>query len=162
SSFGFSGTNAHVVVEESPITDAGHERVENDRPLHILTLSAKTPTSLRKLAENYSVALSARCRERLSDLAYTANSGRAHFSHRLAIIAADTADAQRQLTAIAADSLRRIGESQAPSKPKIAFLFTGQGSQYPGMGRRLYDTQPTFRRTLERCDEILRGVLERP
>ena len=54
------------------------------------------------------------------------------------------------------------GQIEGIEKPRVAFLFTGQGSQYVGMGRQLYETQPTFRASLERCDELLRPHLERP
>jgi acyl transferase domain-containing protein len=92
----------------------------------------------------------------LADVCYTAHTGREHFNHRLAVVA----DSKEQLVAKLAD-LTTIKSPKSNKKPsKIAFLFTGQGSQYVNMGRQLYETQPLFRQTLQQCDEILRPYLE--
>lgn len=161
SSFGFSGTNAHLVIEQAPESHAVPMR--QDRPEHVLVLSAKNSQALEELAERYHEQLDKETH--FSDVCYTAASGRAHFSHRLAVCATDATHAQKLLRA-AIDGKRAAGlergkaESQVPGK--LAFLFTGQGSQYVGMGHELYQTQPTFRQALERCHEILMDQLEIP
>ncbi|MCB0207972.1 MAG: SDR family NAD(P)-dependent oxidoreductase [Anaerolineae bacterium] len=169
SSFGIGGTNAHVVLEEAPIhsprtihpfgiKDAPPNLA--DRPRHLLTLSAKTELALRELVQRYSDFLTARPEPVLSDVCHTANVGRSHFTHRLSLTAESIAHAQAQLRTYLNNQVSAdIRHGQIPAHqpaPKIAFLFTGQGSQYMGMGRELYETQPTFRKTLDRCVEILR------
>lgn len=163
SSFGASGTNAHVVVEESPVLKSMPNVVEH--PLHLLSLSAKTEKSLKQLAELYAQHIVAHPALALEDICFTANTGRAHFKHRLSVIASSSTEACEKLVAftkgkVVADTLPR--QVQGTSQPKIAFLFTGQGSQYIGMGRQLYETQPVFQQTLDQCDEILRSYLEQP
>jgi myxalamid-type polyketide synthase MxaB len=160
SAFGMGGTNCHLVLEEAPQETKNQE--SNERPLHILTLSAKTQKALEELAQNYVVYLKSHPDVELADICFTANAGRKHFNHRFAV----TAFSLEQLC----DRLSNLGQESAgvaigsannsQSKDAIAFLFTGQGSQYVNMGRQLYETQPIFRETLNRCDEILRPYLE--
>src|SRR5581483_3357850 len=102
---------------------------------------------------------------RLADAAFTANTGRAHFAHRLAVIAETPAQARAGLDAFQAGREHpsvRTGDAPAGRAPEVAFLFTGQGAQYAGMGRRLFDTHPAFRSALVRCEELLRPHLDRP
>ncbi|MFC1975071.1 type I polyketide synthase [Chloroflexota bacterium] len=163
SAFGGSGTNAHVVVEEAPARQP--VQLEIDRPLHLLSLSAKTETALKQLAERYAQHLAAQPTETVADICFSANTGRMHFAHRLAVVAKSTSQVSQKLAAFAADQHSTellSGQMAGTRQPKVAFLFTGQGSQYPGMGRQLYETQPSFRQTLERCDELLRPYLDQP
>ncbi len=167
SSFGFSGTNAHLIVEEAPQTS---NQASNDRPLHIITLSARNPEALAQLADQYAHRLQRdndqkAAIEDISNIAYTANAGRAHFTHRMTIIAASCDAARTRLIEHQTD-----GESAGVSRgsrtsvrrPKVTFLFTGQGAQYPNMSRILYDTQPAFRKALDQCAELLKPVLQIP
>ncbi|MEE8526152.1 MAG: SDR family NAD(P)-dependent oxidoreductase [Thermoanaerobaculia bacterium] len=164
SSFGFSGTNAHVVVEEAPAPTAPGAPSERQRPRHLLCLSAATEGALKELARRFERHLGADRSLPLADVCYTANVGRSHFRHRLAAAAESPREMAAALEAFGAG--RRPGgleffHREDPNPPEVAFLFTGQGSQYVGMGRELYDTQPTFRGVLERCDELLRPELDR-
>lgn len=159
SSFGFSGTNAHVVVEEAPPALESN-KISDERPLHLLTISARSETALRDLAARYSDVLTAPANaDNFASLAHTANTGRAKFSSRLAVLAADAAQAAERLTAFLqdADPAGVTHGSVSGDPPKIAFLFTGQGAQYTGMGRQLYETQPVFRAALDRCDGIFKA-----
>lgn len=170
SSFGFGGTNAHLILEEAPSKQTSDvsktsEVFTNERSQHLLTLSAQDEPALRALAKAYANYLQSHPQSALADVCFTANTGRSHFAHRLAVVANSSEQLQKQLSAFAvgdATSGLVTGQVQGSKPPKIAFLFTGQGSQYVGMGRELYETQPLFRQTLEHCDNILRPYLEKP
>ncbi len=136
-----------------------------ERSHHLVTLSAKSKNALQRLAKRYSTAL-AETSNSLANIGFTTLTRRSHFKHRLAIVAESIEDLRQQLGefALSSDHHRfpyRELPIQAEANP-IAFLFTGQGSQYTGMGKVLYETQPTFRRILNQCDELLRDSLELP
>jgi acyl transferase domain-containing protein/non-ribosomal peptide synthetase component F/NRPS condensation-like uncharacterized protein len=156
SSFGASGTNAHAVLEEAP-GSAGVPACppETKRPLRILTLSARSENSLTQLVQRYVEFLVSDPKQSLADVCFTANTGRVHFSHRVAAVGPDALSLKQELLSLTA----REKTSPATEQPKIAFLFTGQGSQYVGMGRQLYETNASFRRTLQQCDDILQTHL---
>ena len=100
----------------------------------------------------------------MADICYTAGVGRACFKHRVAVVAKTRDELSERLATYARGKLRWpfSGRSGARGRPpKVAFLFTGQGSQYVGMGRELYETQPTFRAAMDACDELLQPYLER-
>ncbi|HJW85962.1 MAG TPA: beta-ketoacyl synthase N-terminal-like domain-containing protein, partial [Candidatus Brocadiaceae bacterium] len=149
SSFGFSGTNAHVIVEEAPVISR-NRRAEGDkeRPLHILTLSAKDSPALQTLAERYDAHLEANKDADLADICYTANTGRSHFARRLAFIGESPSQIREGLKTFLAGQQNNEVISGAVREGKVrkaAFLFTGQGAQYRSMGKHLCETQPVFR-----------------
>ena len=142
-SLGIGGTNAHIILEEF-VTQ------EIDRfplPTYLLTLSAKTEAALQDLKQSYVDYLSSSDVE-LSDICLTSNIGRHHFNYRLGIVATDKLElADKLQQALTTDFVQ--------SNNRIAWLFTGQGSQYVGMAQQLYNTQSVFRENCDRCFGIL-------
>jgi len=158
SSFGLSGTNAHIIIEAAPEPQPPPAS-EVERPAHLLALSAKNAAALSELVERYRRYLDENPEAALADIAFSANTGRSHFSHRAYLVAGTREDLKSKLEEL---QKTEAGGSLVPAeKPKIAFLFTGQGAQYAGMGRELYETQPTFRAALDRCDELMQPHLGR-
>lgn len=160
SSFGLSGSNAHIILEEAPEPAAADTLPDRSG---LLVLSAKTPEALRELAGCHAAWFASHPDLRWADVCYTSQNGRTHFEHRLATVAVSLAEARFKLEAYAAGipaSGVWDGFSEAP--PNVAFLFSGQGSQYLGMGLALYSEQPAFREAFNRCDAILQGYLGRP
>ncbi|WP_172961080.1 polyketide synthase, partial [Oceaniglobus roseus] len=152
SGFGVGGTNVHIVLEEAPgtaIAEAGADEVQ------ILPLSAKSPEALAIMASELAGALDAAAPPALPDVALTLQDGRTTHAHRLAIAAASPAEAARRLLAAPKIAAR-------PDTPPVAFLFPGQGAQYPGMGSGLYADLPAYRRWIDEGCEILAPLLDRP
>ena len=155
SSFGFSGTNAHLILGAAPEVPAAAP--ETGLPCHLFTLSAKSDTALRTLAGRTASAASV-SNARIGDICHTANAGRAKMPHRLAVAVRDADDLAAALKGFAAGQRGpglRAGLAETGRKPKVAFLFTGQGAQHPGMGRALYETQPVYREAIDACARAL-------
>ncbi|MGZ9234786.1 MAG: type I polyketide synthase, partial [Anaerolineales bacterium] len=162
SSFGFSGTNAHMVLEAAP--EAARETAAVERPLHMLKLSAKNKTALQSLIQRFDEYLSGGTAD-FADVAFTANAGRADLPHRLAFAAASHEEARTKLAAFAKGEAREdvfSGVVFDTASPEVVFLFTGHGAQHLQMSRQLFDTQPTYRSALTECAERLKAHLDIP
>jgi acyl transferase domain-containing protein/acyl carrier protein len=154
SGFALQGTNAHVILEEAPDAPVAQPIIE--RPLHFLGLSAPDLRALSDLARRYVERVDTQVPE-LSDLCFTANVGRTHFAHRLGITASSVEDLKLKLLSVSS----RLNSDLQDLPAQVAFLFTGQGSQYFGMGKELYDTQPVFKLAMDRCASGLAPYLEK-
>jgi len=162
-SFGFGGTNVHVLVssvDDPPPTPRPRSGVR------WLPLSAQTPSALRATAASLASWLEQNPEADVSDVCHTAGNGRNGLSHRLGIVAPDRAILQEELWAAARGERRpRIARSPdegARDGLRVGFLFTGQGSQYVGMALALDEVCPVFRAALDRCDQALAPRLGRP
>jgi phthiocerol/phenolphthiocerol synthesis type-I polyketide synthase E len=157
SSFGIGGTNAHVVLEEAPaMSQEPGVRHQQELPT-VLVLSARTPTALDTASDRLATYLRAQPELNLDDVAYTLQLGRRAFPYRRAILA-DGVDAAIQALEGPAPRQQAAGTPVTPERT-VAFLFPGQGAQYVGMGRDLYDRLSCFREIVDACAERLRPVL---
>ncbi len=189
SGFGWSGTNAHILVEGYGAPDASSEASDPRRWLsgppvrvaiggqegtassttaapaarsaRLLPLSAKTGKALRETAagylewleENFEDAHGDRdADELLADAAWTAGVGRSHLAHRAGVVFSDIGSLKESLEALA----NRDEDPSSRTAASVAFAYTGQASQWVGMGRALYESEPVFRAVLDRCDGVLR------
>ncbi len=153
SAFGFGGTNAHVILEEAPTIEAGG----NSRPQQLLLLSARSETALNKMSENLATHLLDHPQANLGDVTFTLAMGRRPFAFRRAVIAGSVADAAARLRA--GDNKSVINGHAAQTNPPVVFMFPGQGSQFVGMGRGLYESEPVFRTAIDRCATVLKEHL---
>ena len=196
SSFGFSGTNAHVVVEGHgsngdglqagpavvvpwPEGASGFRPGESGsgageaRERRLLALSGRTEEALRALAARYADWLKERLpwsadggvgepdsagKGLLADVAWTAGVGRSHLERRAGVTFAEAGELRERLAALASGEGRVSAGRVSGAAPKVGFLFTGQGSQWAGMGRDMYEREPLFRAVLDRCEEEFRGL----
>jgi len=163
SSMGFSGTNAHVILEEAPEASKASPSVQMpERPVHVVALSAGSEIALQELAQAYSEYLAKEPGCFLPDVCHTAAVGRSSLSHRLAFPAADIGTAIELLDNFTQGKPNsEISSGRVRSDSKVAFLFTGQGSQRIEMGRALYETEPVFRDAFDQCAGFLAEHLDR-
>lgn len=161
SAFGLSGTNVHILLAEPP------EQETDDQPASDLALplklSANSADSLAKLAGSYQTWLQQHDFN-LQAVCYHAAKGRADFSERAVIVGANKEQFEQALSALS-QGLSYDGlyvSDKAQQKPKLAMIFSGQGSQYPGMAQDLYLRWPVFKQTIDQCAEYLRDVLDIP
>ncbi|MBE9093175.1 type I polyketide synthase [Tychonema sp. LEGE 07203] len=155
SSFGVGGTNAHVVLEEAPALAPS----SSSRPRQLLLLSAKTPSALDAATANLRSHLAENPEIDLADAAYTLQTGRQAFNYRRFAVCSDRADALELLESL--PPLRTATRCAESRNPAVIFMFPGQGAQYVNMGLNLYESEPLFRSTVDRCAEILQPHLGR-
>jgi acyl transferase domain-containing protein len=163
SSFGFSGTNAHLVLEEPP------EPPLRDRQSHaadastLLVMSARSSEALKDLAGSYVGLIESDDAPLLRDIAASAPVARPHFPERVGVVAADAEEASAALKAfIEGTGAPNVikGRALSGAAQEVVFLFTGQGAQYAGMGRGLYESEPAFRQALDECDRLARPHMD--
>ncbi|ASA57845.1 type I polyketide synthase [Vibrio gazogenes] len=156
SAFSFMGTNAHILVEQAPTQEQlPDEAVSEQRKTFMLKLSAKSLSALRDIAADYLAKLQGKNLSGLDKLCAASAVRRSDFAYRLAAIAETSESMAEQLQAFTdqRQSSGLLTSEQGEQEPKIAFLFTGQGSQYVGMGKNLYQSEPHFRYVLDQMDE---------
>lgn len=155
SSFGITGTDGHLIIQDTPQLKFKDELsvkldIEN-RPLHIMKLSARSEAALEATVAQYLQFLENQENESFANICYTANKGRASFTHRAVVIAKDKEEACKIL------QTKKYSRNEVPEgiSNKICFLFTGQGAQFAGMAVHLYETSPVFRMNFDKCSNIL-------
>jgi acyl transferase domain-containing protein/acyl carrier protein len=160
SSFGFGGTNAHVVLQEAPSANAAARDAERTIGTHLLPLSAHDPAALRALARAYQDFLAApEATLSLPDVCYTAGARLSHHDDRLAASGNSPARLIESLEAFVRGEARSgLSSGRKPSarRRKLVFVFPGQGSQWFGMGRHLLQQEAVFREAIESCDRAMR------
>ena len=152
SSFGMSGTNAHFLIEEAP--PAISTSVSSGRTSHVLTLSAKTPESLQQTAESY-ITFLRDSNSPTESICASAALHRSHWSHRLAVTGTSNSELAAKLdfyhygqpTTGVWQGVRKSWDTA-----QLAFVFSGQGSTWKGMGKSLLDQEPVARKTIEEID----------
>lgn len=152
SSFGVGGTNAHIVLEEAPAPIPATP----SRPQQLLLLSAKTEGALTQMTANLKQHLQQHPVD-LADVAFTLQRGRNRFEYRRFVVSQNLDTAIGDLDSL--PPLRSATRRTSERSPEIVFMFPGQGSQYLNMGKTLYDREPVFRSSVDRCVEILQPLL---
>ncbi|WP_437759723.1 type I polyketide synthase [Sorangium sp. So ce1389] len=158
SSFGLSGTNAHVVLEEAPRSPEAPATALDGSPApspryHLLPLSARSPEALRALAAAYARGPLAG-EAPLADVCYSASVHRSHHEHRLAVVASSAEEMREALEAFLQGEQRAglvHGQRATESQERRVFVFPGHGSQWLGMAKRLLEEEPVFRRAMTAC-----------
>jgi acyl transferase domain-containing protein len=156
SSFGIGGTNAHAVLQDAPPTDLLRAPAEPVATPGVFVLSAHEAETLVAQAKRHAECL-ANTEVSWPSLCHTAAARRAHHPHRLAVVCSDAADAALALARWAeGHDAPEVLTGFAPARPtgKLAFLFTGQGAQYVGMGHALYRHHAGFLQALQQCDAL--------
>jgi acyl transferase domain-containing protein len=169
-SFGITGTNAHIVLQEAPVNEAGNETPGADiaavkreeLPPVLLPLSARSPEALRALALSYDRWLGQDGLPDICDVAANAALRRTHHEYRLSLTGHSLEDLREGLQVFLAGEIRAgMTQSVKPAKPeKLVFVFPGQGSQWLGMGQVLLEREPVFRDACRECEQALRRYVD--
>jgi acyl transferase domain-containing protein/acyl carrier protein len=151
SSFGWSGTNAHLILEEAP-ADGGNAGVEASAAPRVLTLSARSAEALAATAGLFHERLGSGSPADLDDFCFTAAVRRTHYDFRIAVVGRSAAALRAEIETALKDG---IASRKSAGTPRIAFVFPGHGAQWVGMGRALLDSEPIFRDAMMRCDDAI-------
>lgn len=126
SAFGIGGTNCHVVLEEAPQSSKNQQ--SNERPLHILTITAKTPEALSELVQRYEVYLKSNADASLADICFTANTGRKHFNHRLAVTGFSVEQLSSQLKSFGQQTTHASNSQAHSPLPTVSGVTSSVGA----------------------------------
>lgn len=164
-SFGWSGTNVHVVLEEAPraLQPAVANPPADAEAPYVLALSARAPGTLKAVAELYLPLLTGADAPAARDVTYTAGALRSHHAHRLAAVGATNAELAERLRAFLAgdvDPWLLQGQLANDVQPEVVFVFPGQGSQWHGMARQLLNQAPVFRQSIEQAETAFRPYVD--
>jgi iturin family lipopeptide synthetase A len=166
SSFGFGGTNAHIILGEAPSQQSNPYALLERKDLFLFCLSSRSETSLRELAGKTASLMSACLQENpalvAQDFAYASLFKRSHLTERLALSFSTPQELFENLGEFAEGRrpTRMMRGSVGPvNRKKLAFLFTGQGSQRPGMGFDFYKRYPLIRDFMNECEQKLKPIL---
>ncbi|MER5363525.1 type I polyketide synthase, partial [Streptomyces sp. NPDC002785] len=163
SSFGYSGTNSHAIIEQAPADDVAADTTPKvTLPVLAWPISARDADALHAQAERLRSYVTATEGLRPLDLAYSLATTRAALEHRAVLLGRDAEELRRGLAALTADEPTPGLVTGSATGGKTAFLFTGQGSQRLGMGRDLYAAYPVFAQALDAVCEELDVHLEQP
>ncbi len=158
SSFGWSGTNAHVILEAAPPAAPLASPRPPARTHYLLPVSARDPKALRALARSLQELFTSDQSAAPDAVCYTASVHRSHHDYRLAVVGQSRAELAQQLAAALA-SEGSIGQKPVTRLPGLVFVCPGQGSQWLGMGRQLFAQVPAFRDVIERCDQAMKPLV---
>ena len=169
-SFGYSGTNAHAILQEAPAPALRSAELHSpgslmERQETLLVISAKSSAALDELADQYSAWLAEANGHSLQDIAFTAAAGRTQLSHRLAVTGSSQEELSQKLSAWRDGRTPRglvTGQVVGRIRPRVAFMFTGQGAQYPDMGREFYASEARFAAAIQRVAAIMDPELGAP
>ena len=165
SSFGFGGTNAHVVLEQAPEFATDDQRPESDGP-KLLLISSATQAGSQANADRYASWMAAETTEEIAplpEICATAALHRTHHDHRLAVVGESAEQIATRLKCwLRGEKVPGVasGAVDGSASPKVAFVFSGQGPQWWAMGRELLDREPVFRTAVENCDKAMRPHAE--
>ncbi|MCK6592566.1 MAG: type I polyketide synthase, partial [Polyangiaceae bacterium] len=155
SSFGISGTNAHVVLEEAP-APAPRARAGMDGAPHLVVVSARSEAGLRHQVAAFRRWLEGAGDVSLKDIAYTSLCRRSHLEHRLSFVGSGVGELIAALAAFErGEAHPALVRGEAKRGGKLAFVFAGMGSQGKTMGRELLETEPVFAEALSQCDAAI-------
>ncbi|MGW4699929.1 amino acid adenylation domain-containing protein [Streptomyces sp. NPDC004285] len=157
-SFGFGGTNAHVLLEEAPAPrEEGRSPAEHEPPWSVLPLSARHASGLAELAGGIRRELASGVS--LADVGHTLAHRRQRFEERLTVVHSSRASLDEALAACERGETHpraARGRSREAGQRRLVWVFTGMGPQWWGMGRQLLDAEPVYREAVERCDREIR------
>lgn len=153
SSFGIGGTNAHLILEEAPL----REPSDSSRPWQLIPLSAKSFTALETMRKQLGMYLEQHMTVPLADVAHTLQKGRVALSHRHVFVCREVREGIENLERPLSDTL--FSHFQESETRSLAFMFSGQGTQYVHMGQELYQHEPVFRRVVDHCAVYLIPIL---
>jgi acyl transferase domain-containing protein/NAD(P)-dependent dehydrogenase (short-subunit alcohol dehydrogenase family)/acyl carrier protein len=167
-SFGYGGTNGHIILQEyasatAPTNNVSTFSTDSHGSLYLMPISAKNRKALKETCKNLGNFLDSASGKtaRIEDINYSLSYRRTPHSERVMLVVTDKQDFSKQLALLANDNLPEAASQNSidlEASRKLVFVFTGMGPQWWGMGRELYDTQPIFKKKVDECDEIFRRI----